>query len=42
MTKIILGILISAGILFTVLAYIENAERKKEAEWDKYEERRKP
>lgn len=37
MTKLILGILIGAGIATTWLSIVEKEERKKEAEWEKWE-----
>ncbi len=38
MSKLFLGLLVFLGIAFTAMAYVENGERKKRAEWEKYEE----
>lgn len=36
MTKLILGILIGAGLAFTVLALIEKDEQKKLDDWEEW------
>lgn len=38
MTRVLLGALMLLGIAFTAMAYVEADERKKMAEWEKYEE----
>lgn len=37
MAKLILGILIGAGLAFTVLALIEKDEQKKLDDWERWE-----
>lgn len=37
MTKLFLGILIGAGLAFTVLALIEKEEQKKLDDWERWE-----